>query len=109
MRVSSGHGSCGRWPGASCVSCPRTRMAREFDAKWLRGGAPADEPLVGSADIQALADLCNSFEIIQSMRVAPVTKGVVVQLAVMTLLPVAPLLLTMVSLEEIVTRLLQIM
>jgi hypothetical protein len=62
---------------------------------------------VGSADIRSLADLRNSFEIIQSMRVASVTKGVVVQLAVITLLPVAPLLLTMLSLEELVTRLLQ--
>jgi len=33
------------------------RYVREFDAKWLRGGAPADEPLVGSGDIQSLADL----------------------------------------------------
>jgi len=50
------------------------RHVREFDEKWLRGGAPAGEPLVG-----------------------------------ITLLPVAPLLLTMVSPEELVTRLLQIM
>ena len=33
------------------------RYVREFDAKWLRGGAPAEEPLVGSGDIQSLADL----------------------------------------------------
>jgi hypothetical protein len=33
------------------------RYVREFDAKWLRGGAPADETLVGSGDIQSLADL----------------------------------------------------
>ena len=33
------------------------RYVREFDAKWLRGGAPTDEPLVGSGDIQSLADL----------------------------------------------------
>jgi hypothetical protein len=84
------------------------RYVREFDAKWLRGGAPADEPLVGSADIQSLADLGNSFDIVQSMRVAPVTSGAVVQLAMSTLLPVAPLLLTMVSLEELLKRLLQI-
>jgi hypothetical protein len=32
------------------------RYVREFDQKWLRGGAPADEPLVGSGDIQSLAD-----------------------------------------------------
>src|SRR5262249_39119461 len=38
------------------------RYVRAFDSKWLRGGAPPDEPLLGSADIQSLADLGNSFE-----------------------------------------------
>jgi len=50
------------------------RYVREFDGKWLRGGAPADEPFVGSGDIQSLADLGNSFEVVQGMRVAPVTR-----------------------------------
>jgi hypothetical protein len=84
------------------------RYVREFDAKWLRGGAPADEPLVGSRDIQSLADLGNSFEGIRNMSVVPFTKTTVLQLAVITLLPGAPLLLTMVSLEELVMRLLQV-
>ena len=38
------------------------RYVREFDTKWLRGGASSDEPLVGSGDIQSLSDLANSFE-----------------------------------------------
>jgi hypothetical protein len=32
------------------------RYVREFDTKWLRGGAPTGETLIGSADIQSLAD-----------------------------------------------------
>jgi len=84
------------------------RYVREFDDKWLRGGAPTGEPLVGSGDIQSLADLGNSFEIVRSMRVVPITRDAVVQLAVITLVPVAPLLLTMVSLEELLKRLLQV-
>ena len=36
------------------------RYVDEFDDKWLLGWAPKDEPLVGSADIQSLADLGNS-------------------------------------------------
>ena len=83
------------------------RYVREFDAKWLRGGA-GDEPLLGSADVQSLADLGNSFEIVRSMRVLPISRDTVLQLAVITLLPVAPLLLTMVSAEELLKRLLQI-
>src|SRR5262249_20929138 len=85
------------------------RYVREFDDKWLRGGASAGEPLVGSADIQSLADLGNSYELVRSMRVAPITRDAIIQLAVITLLPVAPLLLTMISLEELVKRLLQIL
>ncbi|HKZ08026.1 MAG TPA: hypothetical protein VJU81_21355 [Methylomirabilota bacterium] len=83
------------------------RYVREFDSKWLRGTPPA-EPLVGSADIQSLADLANSFEVIRSMSMVPFTRQTVVQLAVITLLPVAPLLLTMISLEELMQRLLQV-
>ena len=51
------------------------RYVREFDTKWLRGGAPADETLIGSGDVQSLADLGNSFEVVRTMRVVPVTTG----------------------------------
>jgi len=81
------------------------RYVREFDAKWLRRDAPAEEPLVGSADIQSLADLANSFEVVRTMRLAPVTKEALLQLAAATLAPVAPLALTMMSLEELLKRL----
>jgi hypothetical protein len=81
------------------------RYVREFDAKWLRGGAPPAEGLVGSADIQSLADLSNSFEVVRSMRIALVTRDAVIQLAVATLLPLAPLLLTLMPLEELLKKL----
>ena len=81
------------------------RYVREFDAKWLRGGAPADEPLVGSADIQSLADLGNSFEVVRTMRIVPVTKEAVLQLAAATLAPIVPLALTMMPLEELLKKL----
>jgi hypothetical protein len=81
------------------------RYVREFDTKWLRGDAPADEPLVGSADIQSLADLANSFEVVRTMRLAPVTKEAILQLAAATLAPVVPLALTLMSLEELLKRL----
>ncbi len=81
------------------------RYVREFDTKWLRGGAPADEPLVGSGDIQSLADLGNSFEVVKTMRLAPVTRDALVQLAGATLIPIVPLALTMMPLEELLTKL----
>ena len=81
------------------------RYVREFDAKWLRGGAPADEPLVGSADVQSLADLANSFDVVRTMRAIPATRDSLVQLAAATLLPVVPLALTMMSPEELLRKL----
>jgi hypothetical protein len=78
--------------------------AREFDQKWLRGGAPANEALIGSADIQSLADLGNSYQVIREMRLAPFTKEAILQLAVITLLPLLPLALTMFSFEQLLDR-----
>jgi len=83
------------------------RYVREYDRKWLRGGAPPDEPLVGSADIQSLADLGNSFEVLKEMKYVPFGLSTVFQLAVITLLPVLPLTLTMISLEELLERLIK--
>ena len=83
------------------------RYVREYDRKWIRGGAPADEPLVGSADIQSLADLGNSFDVVREMRAVPFTLRTVLELAVVTLLPALPLTLTMISLEELLDRLLK--
>jgi hypothetical protein len=85
------------------------RYVREFDVKWLRGGAPADEPLVGSGDIQSLADLGNSYEVVRSMRVAPVSKEAIIQLAAAVLVPIVPLLLTMMPWEELLKKLLGIL
>jgi hypothetical protein len=82
------------------------RYVSEFEAKWLRGGAPADEPFVGSGDIQSLADLGNSFEVVKGMRLTPVSRDALIQLVTATLAPLVPLALTMMSLEELLKRLL---
>jgi hypothetical protein len=83
------------------------RYAREFDRKWVRGEPPADEPLLGSADIQSLADLRNSFLVVKDIRWTPFDLWDVVTLAAFTVLPLAPLLLTTFSVEEIIDRLLK--
>lgn len=81
------------------------RYMREFDSKWLRGQAPADEPLIGSADVQSLADMGNSYAVLQEMSISPVSKGMVLQLAGLTIAPLLPLVLTMMPLEELLKKL----
>ncbi len=85
------------------------RYAREFDDKWIRGGAPPGELLIGTADIQSLADLRNSFLVVRDIEFAPFTMKVVLSMAVTTLLPVAPLLLTIFSAEQLVERVLKVL
>ena len=85
------------------------RYVREFDAKWLRGGAPAGEPLVGSADIQSLADLANSFEVVRTMQIAPITRDSLLRLVAATLAPIVPLVLTMMPFEELLRKLLGVL
>lgn len=82
-----------------------SRYVREFEAKWLQGGAAPDEEFVGSGDIQSLADLNNSFEIVQRMRIFPIDKNAVLQAVAAVLLPLLPLMLTMISLEDLLKRL----
>jgi len=82
------------------------RYVREFDTKWVRGDRDPAESLVGSADIQSLADLANSFDVIRTMRYTPFSKETVFQLGVVTLAPLLPLTLTMISFEELLKRLL---
>jgi hypothetical protein len=85
------------------------RYVREFDAKWVRGGAAADEPLVGSADIQSLADMGNSFAVVQNMRIVPIKRDDVLRLVGATLAPIVPLALTMMSLEELLKKLMGVL
>jgi hypothetical protein len=98
-----------KWTGLREYGVLAQRYVREFDHKWLRGGAAADEPLVGSGDIQSLADLGNSFEVIRTMRLVPFTKETVLQLLVTTVAPVLPLMLTMIPLDELLRRLLGVL
>lgn len=83
------------------------RYAGEFRRKWAGGGRPPDEPLLGSADIQSMADLRNSFQVIEGMRKAPFGMQNVMTLAAYVLAPIAPLLLTTFSVEQLLDRMLK--
>ena len=60
---------------------------------------------MGSGDIQSLADLANSFEVVRTMQIAPITKDAIFRLMGATLAPIVPLALTMMSLEELLKTL----
>jgi hypothetical protein len=81
------------------------RYVREFRDKWLRGGAGDEEPLVGSGDIQSLADLGNSFATAEQTRFVPVTPRLLLAFVGAFVAPMLPLLLTTMSLEKLIGQL----
>ena len=81
---------------------------RGFDRKWLRGEEAAEESLLGSDDIQSLADIGTSYRLVNEMRWIPFNMKTVVQLAAVTVAPTLPLTLTMIPLDELLMRLVKI-
>jgi hypothetical protein len=77
---------------------------RDFDRRWLRTADRDGAGLLGSADIKSLADLDTAFNVIREMSPLPVGRDTLFQLIVATLAPFAPLLLTMIPLEELLDR-----
>ncbi len=81
-----------------------SRYVNEFKQKWIDGGAPQGESIVGSGDIQSLADLSNSFQVVQEMSLVPFGKTLVIRMAIFLALPFLPLLLTIIPLEQLIDR-----
>jgi hypothetical protein len=84
------------------------RYVSQFEDKWLPAGeqktnAHHDE-LLGNGDFQSLADLGNSFGFVRDMRLVPFSLEDVLRLAIATAMPLLPLLLTIMPLEELLTR-----
>ena len=59
---------------------------------------------MGTADIQSLADLGNSYGFVREMRSVPFGLEDISRLAAATAAPLVPLLLTILSAEELVMR-----
>lgn len=84
------------------------RYAADFDQKWMRSRTKPSDALIGSPDIQSLADLRNDYLIVSGMKPTPFGMESIIHLAIMTLLPVAPLLLTILSVEQLLDRMLKV-
>jgi hypothetical protein len=79
--------------------------ASAFDTKWLRGEGPG-EALLGTSDIGSLADLTTAVGVVQGMRIVPATPRLLINLALMALLPLTPLILFKYPLAELAAQIL---
>jgi hypothetical protein len=96
--------SAARRAGGRQYGIVASRYVADFRRKWIEGDVAEGEALVGSADIQSLADLANSFDVTREMRVVPFGRSTLVQLAIVMALPLLPLTLTMIPLDELIDR-----
>ena len=82
-----------RWKGLLEYGTLANAYTQAFDRKWVhRTTAPA-EPLLGTSDIQSLADMGNSFSFVNAMIIAPINKALVLQLTAQAALPLLPVIL----------------
>lgn len=81
-----------------------SKYVEEFDLKWIRGGTASNEGIIGSSDIQSLADLANSFQVIHDIRAFPFDKETAIHVFLFVIIPILPLVLTMIPLEELIKK-----
>jgi hypothetical protein len=101
--------------GMLAFSLLAERYSRDFDRKWLprlhADPAPmtnvreADEALLGSPDIQSLADMGGSFEQVRRMRPALLDLRMLGVVAGLAVLPMVPLVAMVVPLQDVLEKL----
>lgn len=84
--------------------CFASRYVDAFDRKWLGEDAAGGRDVLGTPDLQSLADLGNSIDIVRSQRVAPVSRLLLLDLVIAALLPFVPLLLMEYPVAELAER-----
>lgn len=77
-----------------------SHYVNSFDNKWMKP-APECEPLLGTADLQSLADLQNSIGRVREMRLIPVGQELLIGMLASAALPMLPLALLRYPIAEL--------
>jgi hypothetical protein len=86
-----------------------SRYVDDFWNKWIpKHGASNEKQMLGTSDIQSLSDLATSYTVVNKMRIVPFGKETVIQVAVLVCLPLFPLTLTMIPLDQVLDRLVKL-
>src|SRR5262245_21429560 len=73
----------------------------QFDRKWVQGENPGADPVLGTPEISSLADLGAAYEILAKMKAVPFDPEDAIVLLLAALLPMTPLLLTIMPIEKL--------
>jgi hypothetical protein len=93
----------GRFDGVRQYSLVATTYTRLFHRRWVEQGT--DDSILGSPDIQSLADLQGAFEDLARMRPVPFGRRPMIVLVACILVPMLPLLTFKVPLDELLLKL----
>jgi len=94
----------GRTRGVGRYMGLATRYVTEFEAKWLRDDVPTDPALLGSPDLQSLADLANAVSVVKGMRWVTIGPRLLIMMTLAAAVPLAPLLLFQYPIAELMQK-----
>jgi len=94
----------GRTKGVGRYMGLATRYVGEFEAKWLRDDVPTDPALLGSPDLQSLADLANAVGVVKGMRWVTIGPRLLTMMTLAAIVPLAPLLLFQYPIAELTQK-----
>jgi hypothetical protein len=85
------------------------RYVNDFDRKWIAQGARHRDELLGSSDLQSLADLGNSVEVVDNMSLIPASRRLFLCFAVAALVPMLPVALMLLPGNDIAAKLFKLL
>ncbi len=77
---------------------------RRFQRKWIEHRSEMDAKVLGTADIQSMADIGNAYKVILDTRTFVFGKSKLVELWVAAAVPMVPLIVTVVPVSELLKR-----
>jgi hypothetical protein len=86
-----------------------SRYVHAFDIRWIRDENASGESQLGTPDMQSLADLTNSVNVVRRMRLVPGSRRLMLELAACAILPFVPLLLMKYPIEQLAVGLIRML
>jgi hypothetical protein len=77
---------------------------RQFNRRWVERRTATDEDLLGTPDIQSLADIGNAYKVILSTRTFVFGKKKLAEIWIAAVVPMVPLIVTVVPVNELFKR-----
>jgi len=93
----------GRTKGVGLYNGLAAGYVKEFEAKWLEGTS-RNEPLLGTPDLQSLADLANAVSVAKGMRWVTIGPRLLTVMTVALVAPLMPLFLFRYPLAELAQK-----